>query len=95
MKEKHQKKDEYIPNILNYPLVTEKSINLMQKENKLIFITSPSADKAGIKKEIERTFKVRVLAVNTITLPDCKKKAVIKLAPENPAIDIVTQLGLM
>ncbi|MBI5872015.1 50S ribosomal protein L23 [archaeon] len=82
-------------NIISYPIVTEKSINLMQKENKLIFVTSPSANKNEIRQEVQSLFKVKVLSVNTMMLPNCKKKAVVKLAPENPAIDIVTQLGLM
>ena len=39
-------------------------------------------------------FKVKVLKVNTLILKG-KKKAYIRLAPENPAIDIATKLGIM
>lgn len=93
--EQPKKQIEIVNGIIKYPLITEKSINLMQKENKLVFITANSANKKEIKSAIEHLFKARVLTVNTQTLPDCKKKAIVKLAPEKPAMDIITELGLM
>ena len=40
-------------------------------------------------------FKVKVLKVNTLFDMEGRKKAYIKLAVENPAIDVMTKLGLM
>lgn len=81
--------------VLKYPLTTEKSVRLMQEENKLIFIVERKSSKPEIKKAIEDFFKVKVLKVNTCILPSGKKKAYIKLAEDSPALDVATQLGLM
>jgi len=80
--------------IIKYPLSTEKSIRLMEKENKLIFVVDLKANKQEIKKAIEDLFKVKVTKVNTL-LENGEKRAYIKLSMENPAIDIATELGLM
>ncbi|MBW2963778.1 50S ribosomal protein L23 [Candidatus Woesearchaeota archaeon] len=80
--------------IIKYPLSTEKSIRLMERENKLIFVVDMKANKEEIKKAIEELFKVKVTKVNTL-LVGGEKRAYVKLSMENPAIDIATELGLM
>lgn len=81
--------------VIKYPLSTEKSIRLMESENKLIFVVDKAAKKKDVKEAIEKTFKVKVVKVNTFIGVDGKKKAYIKFSKESPAIDIATQLGLM
>lgn len=81
--------------VVKYPVSTEKSIRLMESENKLIFMVDRRANKYDIKKAIEVLFKVKVLKVNTYIGPDAKKRAYVKLSEETPAIDVATQLGLM
>lgn len=80
--------------IVKHPLSTEKSIRLMESQNKLIFIVDIDADKGIIKKAIEGMFKAKVDSVRTY-ISRGEKKAYIKFADETPAIDIATQLGLM
>lgn len=82
-------------NVLKYPLSTEKSVKLMQTENKIVFIVEIKTSKPEIKKAMEELYKVKVAKVTTQILPSGKKKAYIKLKPEYPAIDIATQLGLI
>ena len=82
-------------NIIKYPLSTEKSIRLMESENKLIFVVNNKATKNEIKKAIEEMFKVEVDKVNTFVNPEGEKRAYIKFSAKNPAIDIATQMGLM
>jgi len=82
-------------NIIKYPLATEKSIRLMEAENKLIFVVDQSATKPQIKKAIEETFDVKVEKVHTLNTPDNKKRAYITFNAETPAIDVATKLGLM
>lgn len=81
--------------VIKYPLSTEKSIRLMEAENKLIFVVDKKADKVDIKKAVESMFKAKIVDVNTFVSADGKKKAYIKFSDETPAIDIATQLGLM
>jgi len=85
--------DPYI--IVKHPLTTEKAVRLMESENKLIFIVDNKSTKPEIKKAIEEMFKVKVDKVNTLIDTKCRKKAYVKLSPDNPAIDIATQLGMM
>lgn len=81
--------------IIKYPLSTEKSIRLMESENKLIFVVDRNANKEEIKRAIEEMFKVKVVNVNTFIAHDGSKRAYIKFSDETPAIDIATNLGLM
>jgi len=81
--------------IIKNPLSTEKSIKLMESENKLIFEVDKKANKATIKNEIESFFKVKVVNVTTRIGPDAKKRAYVRFSNETPAIDIATKLGLI
>lgn len=81
--------------IIKYPLSTEKSIRLMESENKLIFVVGNKTTKKEIKKAIEDMFKVEVVGVNTFVSADGEKRAYVKFSAKNPAIDIAAQMGLM
>jgi ribosomal protein uL23 len=81
--------------VIKNPLSTEKSIKLMESENKLIFEVDKHANKDAIKKEIESLFKAKVLHVTTRIGPDAKKRAYVRFSSETPAIDIATRLGLI
>ncbi|MFC1727836.1 50S ribosomal protein L23 [Nanoarchaeota archaeon] len=81
--------------IIKHPLSTEKSIRLMESENKLIFVVDKKATKREIRQAIEETFKVKVTKVNTFISPKGDKRAYIQFSDETPAIDVATQLGLM
>ena len=82
-------------NIIKYPLSTEKSIRLMESDNKLIFVVDKGATKKDIKKSIEEMFNAEVDSVNTFVNENGEKRAYVKFSAKNPAIDIATQMGLM
>lgn len=67
----------------------------MDSENKLIFVICNSAKKKEVKDAVEHIFKVKVVKVNTFTLPNGEKRAYVKLSPETPAIDIATDIGMI
>ncbi len=81
--------------IIRYALATEKSMRLMESENKLAFIVDKRANKQEIKKAIEEEFSVKIQNVSTTITPNGKKKAYIQFTEETPAIDVATKLGLM
>lgn len=81
--------------IIKNPLSTEKSIRLMESENKLIFVVNRRANKGEVKRAIEEMFKAKVEKVNLYINNKGQKRAYIKFSAETPAIDIATQLGLM
>ena len=81
--------------IIKAPLSTEKSIRLMEAENKLVFIVDKKSTKDQVKKELESLFDVKVVSVNTLIGPNGKKKAYVTFSEETPAIDLATKLELM
>ncbi len=81
--------------IIKHPVSTEKTIKLIETENKLVFVVDMHATKRQIKEEVERLFQAKVERVNTLITPDAKKRAIVRFKPESPAIDVATKLGLM
>ena len=81
--------------ILKYPILTEKTIRLLE-QNQYSFAVDPKADKTAVKYAVEQLFDVKVISVNTSLLPQRKrrvgkfigtkaryKRAIVELAPEN------------
>lgn len=82
-------------NIIKYPLTTEKAVRLMEYENKLTLIVDKKATKPQIKQAVEKEFKVKIKKINVLNDFKGRKKAIISLSADTPAIDIATELGLM
>jgi large subunit ribosomal protein L23 len=80
--------------IIKKPLITEKTFDLIEKENKLVFIVDRRANKYQIKRAIEKLHSVKVIKVNTMITPKGEKKAFVKLHPEYSAQDIAIDLGI-
>ena len=83
--------------IIKYPLITESAFNKMDNinENALVFIVDRRATKHQIKYAFESLYKVSVVKVNTLITPQGTKKAFIKLVPENSALDLATEVGII
>jgi large subunit ribosomal protein L23 len=81
--------------IISYPHLTEKSMNMVELENKLVFIVSRDAGKNEIKEAIEKEFEVKVQWVRTEITTRGQKKAYIKISPEFSAADIASKLGMI
>ncbi len=89
-------KEGYDPwKVLIYPHLAEKSINMVELENKLVFIVKKNATKSQIKEAVENGFNVKVLSVNVEITMKGQKKAYVKLPPEHSAADIATRLGMI
>jgi large subunit ribosomal protein L23 len=81
--------------VLQYPHLAEKSMNMVEMENKLVFVVRRDARKDKIKEAVEKGFGVRVLSVNVTITRKGHKKAYIKLDPNYSAADIATRLGMI
>jgi large subunit ribosomal protein L23 len=81
--------------VIKYPLLSEKAVDLVEKENKLVFVVEKNADKIEVKRAVEELYKVKVLKVNTFIDRKGRKKAFVQLAPESSAVDIATQLKII
>lgn len=60
--------------VVQRPLVTEKTMAVMQKRNTYTFIVEISANKHEIKNAVEKAFSVKVDAVRTIRVKGKVKK---------------------
>ena len=82
-------------NVLVYPHLTEKSMNMVELENKLVFIVNKKADKKEIKEAVEKEFDVKVEWVRTEITTRGQKKAFVKIHPDFSAADIASKLGMI
>ena len=81
--------------IIISPYSSERIFEIIESQNKLAFIVNRKANKATIKRAIEKLYNVKVVKVNTMITPAGKKKAIVRLHPTNSAVDLATALGLM
>ena len=65
--------------IIKKPLITEKTFDLIERENKLVFLVERTSNKNQIKKAIEKIHNVKVIKVNIVITPKGEKKAFVKL----------------
>jgi large subunit ribosomal protein L23 len=80
--------------ILIHPLITEKNVTMMENENKLAFIVRRTTKKLEIKKAVEELYEVEVAEINTMILPDGRKKAYVRLKEEYLADEVATKIGV-
>lgn len=89
--------------VVRRPVITEKA-TMVTEFNQVTFLVAPDATKPEIKAAVERLFKVKVMAVNTLRQPGKvkrfrgrlgqraeTKKAIVTLA-EGQTIDVTTGL---
>jgi len=81
--------------VVLYPLMTEKAIDLIERENKIVFIVDRRADKRDIARAVEELYDVKVEEVRTLITPRGTKKAYVKLRPEYDASDLAIRLGIL
>ena len=81
--------------VVQYPLLVEKTISMIEKENKLVFIVRRGSSKKQIKWSIEKLLEVKIENINTLIDRKGRKKAIVKLAKEFSATDIATRFGML
>ncbi len=81
--------------VIMYPIVSEDTVKLIEAENKITFIVRNEASKHDIRRAVEHLYEVKVARVSTLTTPEGKKKAYVKLSPESKASDLAVKLGIL
>lgn len=80
--------------IIVQPVITEKIYDMIEYENKLVFIVAKTANKPQIRKAVEELYEVEVINVNTAITPKGYKQAIVKLGPNDSAVTLASKLGL-
>lgn len=92
-REKARIEDPY--KVLNFILMTEKCVKLIETENKLTFITARNASKNQIKKAFEEIFKQKVTSITVMNDQKNRKKAFIRLKEAGAAGELAVRLGII
>lgn len=80
-------------NHLLHPIVTEKTMRLMDENNSLEFLVRRTSSKHDIKASVEALFSCQVATVNTRITKD-GKRAIVKFGGETSAEDIGMRIGV-
>lgn len=81
--------------VIYYPLISEKAVNMIETENKIAFLVNKDATKLDIKKAVEDAYKVKVDSVNIILDTKGNKRAFVKLNKQFKASDLSSKLGMV
>ncbi len=76
-------------------VITEKTLRLAERENKVVLIVERSATKKEIADAVKRLYGVSVESVNTLITPSGEKKAYVKLSPDHNAMDLLSRVGVL
>jgi len=77
-----------------YPHVTEKTVDKMDFDNKMVFICQADANKSEIKAEVEQQFDLTVTNINTMVTTNGDKKAELTLSEEHDAQEVASRIGV-
>lgn len=80
---------------IKFALTTERSVSLIERENKLVFIVDPRASKYDVRKEVEEGYKEKVASVHTLNDLKGRKKAIVKFVRKGAASDVAAKLKLI
>lgn len=81
--------------IIKYPTMTERSVYMIENENKLVFIVEREATKNQIASAIKELYQVEAKEINTLIDRQGKKKAFIKLKEGFSASEVAIKLGIL
>jgi len=79
---------------IKHPHVTEKAVDKMDFENKMLFICHADATKPEIVDEIEQQFDIEIESINTMVTPQGTKKATAQLTDDYDAQEIASRIGV-
>ena len=90
-----QAKNEGHHNVILFPLITEKAVNMIEAENKLCFIVDRKATKEEVKTAVESTYGIKIDSVKVLNDRKGRKKAIVRVNKKFKADEIATKLGVI
>ncbi len=81
--------------VILYPMMTERSVYMIENENKLVFIVNFKANKHDVAQAVHDLYGVEAESVNTLISRKNTKKAFVKLKDEYDASDLAIRLGIL
>lgn len=81
--------------VIKYPMMTERSVTMIENENKLVFIVDRRATKDDVKAAVKELYEVDATKINTLITNKGLKKAFVTLSEEHDASDVAIRLGIL
>ncbi len=81
--------------VVEYPVITEKAVDLISTQNRLTFIVNKKSTKREIKEAVEKLYSVKVKTINTMIDRKNRKKALVTLNKSSNAQDVANKLGIL
>jgi large subunit ribosomal protein L23 len=81
--------------VILYPLMTERSVNMIENENKLVFIVNRKANKHDVAAAVRALYGVQTESVRTLITREGTKKAFVRLKEGEDASDLAIRLGIL
>lgn len=79
---------------IKHPHVTEKTVDKMDFDNKMVFICQTDAAKDEIQTEVEQQFDLTITDINTMITPKGEKKAEVTLSDDHDAQEVASRIGV-
>ena len=79
---------------IKHPHVTEKTVDKMDFDNKMVFICHTEAGKDQIENAVEQQFDLEVTDINTMITPKGEKKAELTLSDDYDAQEVASRIGV-
>lgn len=80
---------------LKFVLMTEKSVRMIESQNKLVFVVDRKSGKKEIRNAAEGAFNTKVMSVKTMIDQSGRKKAFVKFEKPGEAGEIAIRLGII
>ena len=81
--------------VILYPLMTERSVNMIENENKLVFIVNRRANKHDIARAARELYDIETDSVRTLITSKGLKKAFVKLTDRYDDSDLAIRLCIL
>jgi large subunit ribosomal protein L23 len=94
LSEKRDKNQVDVAEVIKHPYITEKTFNMIERENKLTFIVNDYSKKNDIKEAMKTLYETEAEEIH-VSRGLHGKKAIIKFKKPEAARDLATRLGLV
>jgi large subunit ribosomal protein L23 len=81
--------------VIKYPTMTERSVYMIENENKLVFIVHREANKHDISQAIKKLYQVEAQEIRTLIDRKGEKKAFIRLKEGYNASEVAIKIGIL
>lgn len=81
--------------MIKFPLTTEAAMKKIEDNNTLVFLTHLRANKHHVRAAVRKLYDIKVAKVNMLIQPDGKKKAYVRLARDDDALDVANKIGII